>query len=212
MNIDALNINSKDAEQVIESYEQYFSEMEALTGEQIDERVDFAEKFESIILYVLALIAVMAENDQIDRDYAVSVLNTRYKDLTSAYAQNDDYINGYIDRISKDIVDTTIENKDSGYYTSTERAKYIAANEANTVMNRKDLQAAIDAGYTKKTWLTMRDRRVRHSHSRLDGETIDILEPFTVGNSLMLVPKDSETYRASAEEIVNCRCSVKYSR
>lgn len=206
--IDELNDVGK---QSIDSYEQYFSEMEGLTKEQVDERVDFAEKFEDIMLFVLALIAVMVEKEQIDRVYAIEQLNTRYRELAIQYTDEDDYIDDYINRISEDITDTTLDNADSPYYTSADRGKFIAANEANTILNHKDLQEAVKAGYTHKTWLTMKDKRVRHTHSVLDGKTIRIGQLFDVGNDVMAYAKDF-TYSPSTKETANCRCSVKYSR
>lgn len=55
----------------------------------------------------------------------------------------------------------------------------------------------------------MKDQRVRKTHREVDGETIPIDEVFLVGESLMRFPKDT-SLGASAEEIVNCRCVVKY--
>ena len=57
----------------------------------------------------------------------------------------------------------------------------------------------------------MRDRRVRHTHSLLDGKTVPIDQAFMVGNSFMMYPKNSETFGTDAGEVVNCRCSVKYT-
>lgn len=38
---------------------------------------------------------------------------------------------------------------------------------------------------------------------------IDIFEPFEVGNSLMMFPKD-HSLGAQVKEIAGCRCSLKY--
>lgn len=206
--IDELNQLGK---QSIDSYEAYFREMVALSDEQVEERVDFAEKFEDIMLFVLSLIVVMTENKQIDRAYAISQLDSKYRELALQYTDNDDYINDYINRISTEITDTTLDNAGSSYYTSTERAKLISANEANAILNYKDLQEAVKDGYTHKTWLTMRDKKVRHTHSVLDGKKIRIGQMFSVGNDTMAFPRDFQ-YSPSAAETSNCRCSIKYSR
>ena len=55
----------------------------------------------------------------------------------------------------------------------------------------------------------MRDRHVRHTHQLVEGKTIGINDVFLVGDSEMFYPKDT-TFGASAREIVNCRCSIKY--
>lgn len=197
--------------QSIDSYERYFSEMEALSKEQIEERVDFSEKFEKIILFILSLIVVMVENEQIDRLYVIEQLNTRYRELALQYTGEDDYIDDYINRISTEIADTTLDNSSSDYYTSSNRARFISANEANVILNYVDLQRAVKAGYTHKTWVTMKDERVRHTHSILEGKTIRIGQLFDVGNDIMAFPKDFQ-YSPSPEETVNCRCSIRYSK
>lgn len=56
----------------------------------------------------------------------------------------------------------------------------------------------------------MCDRRVRHTHEMVDGETIGIYDAFEVGDALMMFPKD-DSLGAGQEEIANCRCVVEYS-
>lgn len=191
-------------------YRQYFSEMEALTESQITERVDFAERLGDVVLYIFSLITLMVENDYLDAAYAISVFAERYGELVSGYEGIAQYANAHITLVAAEIIQTTIDNIEDEYYTSYDRVQYISENEANSILNYKDLQDATANGYTKKTWLTMRDRRVRHTHAEVDGRTIDITEPFAVGSSLMMMPKD-DSLGAGADEIVNCRCSVKYS-
>ena len=66
----------------------------------------------------------------------------------------------------------------------------IAENEANTDWNYSEYQQAIANGMKQKTWLTMQDRRVRHTHMKVDGKTIPIQSVFLVGDSEFLFPKD----------------------
>ena len=49
-------------------------------------------------------------------------------------------------------------------------------------------------------WLSSRDKSVRGSHQRMDGEVTNINEPFSNG---LMYPGDT---RGSAQEVVNCRC------
>ncbi len=93
-------------------------------------------------------------------------------------------------------------------WLSRERANLIALNEANWKWNNEEF---FDAKETKKTktWHTALDEKVRMTHIAIEGVTIPINEPFHVGNSLMMMPLDT-SLGASADEIVNCRCSVEY--
>lgn len=90
-----------------------------------------------------------------------------------------------------------------------ERANLIALNEANWIWNNKEFFDA-KKRYTKKTWHTALDEKVRMTHIALEGVTIPIDEPFHVGNSLMMMPLDT-SLGADANEIINCRCTVEYS-
>lgn len=103
------------------------------------------------------------------------------------------------------------ENANDRWYTSPDRARFVAENEANTSANRKENEDAIKKGYNFKTWRTKRDLHVRPTHSEVDGLKIPVEDAFLVGNSEMMFPKDT-SLGASAEEIVNCRCTIKYSK
>lgn len=108
-----------------------------------------------------------------------------------------------------DYKDVLRETK-NGWYLSDDRAMYNAENEANTVLNYKDYKEA-SLKYKYKTWITENDSRVRQTHIPLEGETIPIADMFVVGEALMRFPKDIEYASDYPEEIVNCRCSIKYS-
>ena len=71
-----------------------------------------------------------------------------------------------------------------------------------------DLEA-IAQGKTKKQWVAIMDKKTRSTHRSADGEIIGITEPFIVGGSLLMYPRDV-SLGASSSEIVGCRCSVKY--
>lgn len=95
-----------------------------------------------------------------------------------------------------------------GWFISPDRAVFNAENEANTVLNYKDYK---EAKGNFKTWITENDERVRPTHIPLEGEKIPIGDLFVVGEALMRFPKDLEYAADYPEEIVNCRCSIKYS-
>ena len=197
-------------------YEEYFGEME-LADEEKEKRIELAERLEPHFLFLFAIVGISTA------DYMKEMLNRRYTDTVSEFfgdeVTEDSYMGLYIRRITSNIVDVTIQHTPTdtslltaadAYYTSADRAIFLSENESNAVSNYYLQLDAIKAGFTKKTWITMRDRKVRHTHVEVDSETIGIFQPFTVGNSLMMFPKDA-SLGADDKEIVNCRCSLHYS-
>lgn len=213
---DELSTIKKSKKRISIPYDEYFGEME-LTDAQKEERIGLAESIERTFLYIFGLLAVMTALDSgIDREQITSTLVTRLED---DYEQNGidlgayPSIREYITRRAGELIDTTIKSLDRDYdFTlSNDRAMLIGENESNSAFNSKELEDAIKNGYTQKTWRTMRDKRVRHTHEMVDGETIGIYDAFEVGDTLMLFPRD-DSLGAGQEEIANCRCVVEYSR
>lgn len=62
-------------------------------------------------------------------------------------------------------------------------------------------------GYTKKTWNTQRDSKVRSSHSKLHGKTIEIKKDFNVGGHKASQPSAATL---PPEEAINCRCFLTF--
>lgn len=190
-------------------FKQYFGEM-FLTKTEKDLRVKVAERLEDEIWAILDILSVLINEGVEDITFVSEMLYLGYLDAISSDVVVDDYIKKYVKQISEDIVNSTIKNKDDIYYLSADRVRYIAENETNSVMNYQQLQEALVSGKTKKTWVTMKDKDVRMTHVRVDEETIPIEQPFTVGTSRMMYPKDL-SLGAKANEIINCRCSISYS-
>lgn len=62
-----------------------------------------------------------------------------------------------------------------------------------------------------KKWRTMRDERVRHSHSVLQGKRAAMSEPFVSGlGGRMLYPCD-QSLGATDADVYGCRCSIEYT-
>lgn len=89
-------------------------------------------------------------------------------------------------------------------YTKS-RAITIAETEAHNSFMRGNFMSATASGFKKKTWVSAGDKSVRSSHRALNGKTVNIDEDFKPG---LGYPGDS---RASAAEVVKCRCIVFYS-
>jgi hypothetical protein len=68
-------------------------------------------------------------------------------------------------------------------------------------------------GTLKKSWIDMRDKRVRPTHveagRRYGAASIPVNEAFIVGGSRMMYPGDT-SLGAPIREIANCRCSAQY--
>lgn len=226
---DELNVRETDNRRS-EPYSQYFDKM-SLTEKEKKTRIAFSEDMEEVILYILALAAVMIENDEIDEEYLSAQLYERYVDVASEYLPVDSYVKQYANEISKQIVAATflygtissiteknetpddskdIKTNPHDYYLSNDRAMFISECEANSMLNYKEYSDALKSGKKTKTWIDVRDSRERKTHLEVGGTTIPIKELFAVGNSLMLFPKDT-SQSPSASEIVNCRCSIRYN-
>jgi len=85
----------------------------------------------------------------------------------------------------------------------------IAVTTTTGAFNAGLLRAMKDAGLTKKTWLSMRDTKVRDYHKLMDGVTVPLDEPFEVEarglKSLGLYPGDPVL---GAVNNARCRCTI----
>lgn len=187
-------------------YKEYFGEME-LSDSEKRARIEVAERLEQHFLQLFLLLDILEE--EFDVDYLTETFSEKYIQAISGHVLVDLYIIDYANRIVNDIINTTIEQKEKAFTLSEDRAVFLAENESNSVMNYEQLQRAKDKGYKKKKWIAMKDRKTRHTHFLADGVIKDIDEPFEVGIYEMMTPKD-DSIGAGAEEIVNCRCSLKF--
>lgn len=199
-----------------EPYEKYFSKM-SISDKERQERIAFSEQMEEVVLYILALIETTIESGETDQEYIQTQFYDKYLDVIASYMLIDTYIKQYALDVTKQIIDATFErfsaeNKSitDDYYLSNDRAMFISECEANSILNYRQYSKAVKAGKTKKKWIDVGDKRERKTHLEVGGITLPIDEPFSVGDSLLQFPKDT-SLGASADEIVNCRCSIQYS-
>lgn len=83
----------------------------------------------------------------------------------------------------------------------------IAETEANRDFNAGGYDTAVSSGATRKTWVTMRDDRVRDTHDYIDGVSAPIDGAFTTYDG------DSAQYPGDfsfPENNINCRCYLRY--
>lgn len=211
---DELNIRLNNRRS--EPYKEYFSKM-SISDKEKQERIAFSEQMEEVILYILALIETTIESGETNREYIQAQFYDKYLDVIASYMLIDTYIKQYALDVTKQIIDATFERFSSedksitdDYYLSNDRAMFISECEANSILNYRQYSKAVKAGKTKKKWIDVGDKRERKTHLEVGGTILPINEPFSVGDSLLQFPKDT-SLGASADEIVNCRCSIQYS-
>lgn len=192
-----------DAEQAIR---EFYSVME-IDDLQKKERAEIAKDMYDVLNIMFLLIAVAKEYDYINKGWILYEFRSRFGGVVEKYTFRDGYMNTYIDRVSNDLLENTLNHLDDDSWLSKERSLEISVNESNTIMNYTELKEAADQGFTMKTWHTQRDNRVRKSHRAVEGKTIPINDYFEVGGGEMLFPRD---YVNNPEECVNCRCSLSY--
>ena len=211
---DELNIRPSNRRS--EPYKEYFSKM-SISDKEKQERITFSEQMEEVVLYILALIETTIESGETDQEYIQTQFYDKYLDVIASYMLIDTYIKQYALDVTKQIIDATFERFSAedksitdDYYLSNDRAVFISECEANSILNYRQYSKAVKAGKTKKKWIDVGDKRERKTHLEVGGTTLPIDEPFSVGDSLLQFPKDT-SLGASADEIVNCRCSIQYS-
>jgi len=93
------------------------------------------------------------------------------------------------------------------------RSETIARTEVIAASNLGSVTAAKATGLTglKKIWLATMDNRTREAHALADGQEVTMADSFVVGGEKLEFPGDISE-GATADEIINCRCTVIYRR
>lgn len=199
--IDELNIIRS------EPYENYFAVMD-ITDEQESRRIAFAERMEMTMLYFLTLYDNMREYGNVNQAFLEQELANKFRNVIKDFGDVDEELQAYSNDFAKLIVATTLAHADDKWFTSVDRAMFVAENEANTILNHIEYTDAVGQGKMKR-WHTILDNHARETHMDMSGVTIPAEDVFEVGGSYMRYPKDV-SLGAEAQEIVNCRCSVQY--
>ena len=191
-----------------EPYETYFGDM-YLTEQQIEDREEAARKMEEPLRNWLLLILIGLATGLVLYEEA------RQELLDNLIAQNIAEVE-YLEMMTRDITDSTRRNKNDDWYFSEDRVIFISENEANTIMNGTEFQEARNRGMTRKQWIGMKDKRERETHNLMNDMILPIDEYFHVGEAQCLYPKDVispyTTLPEHPEELVNCRCQIRYMR
>jgi len=211
-------VNKPTEKYEIIDIDEYFDEIEDMDEDQREIRKELAEDYKDILMLILMLIlAELRVGNEVDTAFYQSMAKQRFKDAIDDALPNitiDIYteIERYIDHNIELVIDSTLRNQNQPYFFSEARATSIAVDDAMATMNLDELGEAKEAGYTHKKWVTMRDRKVRESHEKVDDEVVEIDKPFKVGRCLMQAPLifDSESEYQDPKECVNCRCFLVY--
>lgn len=188
-------------------FDVFFGEIEGLTEKEKKDRIELAEKFEILLLYFFMVFL----DEAVTIDYEQMVYE-KYVEIADEFLnlkQPSAYIDEYARQYAYDLVRATKEHEGEEYYTSYDRGRLNAENEAEKIAEYRTYTQAVKSGKTMKMWLSQKDNRVRHSHKIVDGVKIPIFDLFEVGNSLFLYPT-SQTYSPEEKEYINCRCTCKY--
>ena len=94
------------------------------------------------------------------------------------------------------------------------RARRIARTETVTAANGAAIINAKESGLSlTKKWLRVNDKRIRDDHRDVTGKTVDIDEPFKVGDVYMDQPgarKQPNGFKVPKEQVINCRCVLGF--
>lgn len=191
-----------------EDYDKYFEVME-LSDSDKQKRIGLAEELGDNFLLVLAFLFTAQQYQNINWESIRERFENAYRNALKNFITIDDYLDMYIRQFSYDVTESTQNHVNDPYYYSIDRSRVMAENESNTSWNYSDYQSAIRAGYTRKKWIDIRDKRERETHRAVGGTVKPINEPFIVGSSFLQFAKDT-SLGASSSEIVNCRCSTIY--
>lgn len=192
-----------------EPFDIYFGDME-LSKQEKNKRIALAEKLEENFLPILIFLFILNQYARtVDWEEIRTRFENGYSDSVKEFTDIDSQLNIHIKSFSQDVTESTKRHINDFYYYSTDRAKLISENESNTTLSYQEFMDAVNSGKTMKQWVDIRDRKERETHREVGGTVKRIAEPFLVGDSIMNYPRDF-TFSASASEIVNCRCSIKY--
>lgn len=94
---------------------------------------------------------------------------------------------------------------------SEDRATTIARTETGIAANQSLVSAAKASGIPglQKEWISGDDGRTRPDHVEANGQMVGIDEDFDIGGFKMKQPLDPD---GPPEEVINCRCSVVFSK
>lgn len=147
------------------------------------------------------------KNDQVD-----FILNFIRPELRTYSRRQASLIEAYLkNRISLELAsgdNAKARKRISEILSNRAYASRIARTEVHNALERGSFEAAksLSARMTKE-WISREDAVVRPHHAAAHGQIRELESSFDVGGEAMMFPGDPS---ASAKNLVNCRCSVRY--
>jgi hypothetical protein len=120
-----------------------------------------------------------------------------------------DRVSGKVESLSGDAdsVDDLVAGLDD--VSEFGRAQIFADNLDHLIGQYELLRDAAWSGFSRKTWVTVGDSRVRHSHGNVMVVTVRLRDEFVLGSGgRCQVPADESL---SLEDSVGCRCTLTFS-
>lgn len=188
-----------------EPIEDYWEDT-GLPEERKRRRREAAYRFQEMMLWYFLLLELGTSYED-----AEMMLADEYRTAMAELGLLDEELAGYATVFAAEISRVTREHQDEPYYTSEDRARFVAENEASGDVGWEELKDAVEAGMTMKTWHGMLDWRERPTHVASEDQTVGIMEFFHVGEAHLLYPHDEINGAAFPDEIINCRCWATYS-
>lgn len=106
-----------------------------------------------------------------------------------------------LDTIAKRLRNVTDMNRNQSFTN----ARTMMTNAQNAGRQESYQRAKTMGIKVKKKWLATLDGHTRRNHRRLDGQTVDVDEPFKIGGYSIMYPGDRH---AKPEMVYNCRCTM----
>jgi hypothetical protein len=111
---------------------------------------------------------------------------------------------------TKDIIVRRVNEYIEAHTTKRSIKRLIKITLSNHQVNSDNHRAACNL-FSKKLWLSMRDKKVCEVCAEMDGAEVGIDEKFILGNGdELMFPGDINA--KFAESIVGCRCTAMYSK
>lgn len=167
-------------------YDRFFGEM-GITNKQKQERVEFSNKIEDDMRFLILLILIMKETGRVDAKKAAEQFEAKLLKWISQYIDLDSETKAYISDFCLSTAQVTADHVNEKYFVSEDRIRLVSENTALDFLNHKDFKEAT-RNKTYKTWNTIIDGKERETHHKEDQATIPISNYFLVGKALMRYP------------------------
>lgn len=190
-------------------YDKFFGEM-GITKQQKQQRIEFSNKFEDDMRFLLMLMLIMRESGKVDAKKAAYQFEKKLLEWILLYIALDSETKTYISEFCLSTAQVTADHIEEKYFISEDRIRLVSENAALDFLNNQDFKEA-SKSKTHKTWNTIIDGRERATHHKQDQTTIPIDSYFLVGEALMRYPHDMAVAFTNPEEVINCRCWITYS-